>query len=243
MVAVDGRMIERLAAVSSLLVASDFDGTLSELIDDPADAMPLPKSLDALRRLAGAPGTTVAIVSGRRRSELVKRFDDRRFVLIGEHGADGGGGVLTESPALTQVRERMIEIAAVTPGAFVEHKHHSVVFHYRAAEDPEPALDNLRRLAADWVGITLIDGKKMLEITDSTTNKGKAISMLRVSLAAAHVLFIGDDITDETVFAALGPEDFTVHVGAGPTLARALLPDTAAVADFLEAVATAREHS
>lgn len=233
-------MIERLASAPSLLVASDFDGTLAELIDDPIAALPLPRSLDALRLLAGAPGTTVAIVSGRRRSELVARFDDRRFVLIGEHGADAGGGILTESAALTHVRERMIEMAAVTPGAFVEHKHHSVVFHYRMAEDPNPALENLRRLAADSVGITLIDGKKMLEVTDSTTNKGKAISLLRVSLAAAHVLFIGDDVTDETVFATLGPDDFTIHVGAGPTLARALLPDPEAVSDFLEALAAAR---
>lgn len=236
-------MIERLASAPSLLVASDFDGTLSELVDDPSSALPLPRSFAALRRLAGAPGTTVAIVSGRRRSELVERFDDRRFVLIGEHGADAGGGVLTESPALTHVRERMIELSAVTSGSFVEHKHHSVVFHYRLAEDPGPALDNLRRLAADSVGITLIDGKKMLEMTDSTTNKGKAISMLRVSLAAAHVLFIGDDVTDETVFATLGPEDFTVHVGAGPTLARAMLPDPQSVSIFLEAVAAARESA
>jgi trehalose-phosphatase len=109
------------------------------------------------------------------------------------------------------------------------------------ADDPGPALEDLRRLAVDSVGVTLIDSKRMLEITDSTTNKGKAISMLRVSLAAAHVLFIGDDVTDETVFAALGPDDFTVHVGTGPTLARALLPDPEAVSVFLEAVAAARE--
>jgi trehalose-phosphatase len=135
----------------------------------------------------------------------------------------------------------MIDLSAVTPGSLVEHKHHSVVFHYRVAVDPEPALDDLRRLAADSVGLTLIDGKKMLEITDSSTNKGKAISTLRLSLAAARVLFIGDDVTDETVFAALGPEDTTVHVGAGPTLARATLPDPQAVSDFLEELAAARE--
>lgn len=236
-------MIERLASASSLLVASDFDGTLSELVDDPAVAIPLPRSLAALRRLAGSPGTTVAVVSGRRRSELLERFDDRRFVLIGEHGADAGGGVMNESPALTHVRERMIEVSTSTPGSFVEHKHHSVVFHYRLVEDPGAALEKLRRLAADSVGITLLDGREMLEMTDSTTNKGKAISMLRVSLAAAHVLFIGDDVTDETVFATLGPEDFTVHVGAGPTLARAMLPGPEAVSVFLEAVAAARESA
>jgi trehalose 6-phosphate phosphatase len=96
-------------------------------------------------------------------------------------------------------------------------------------------------MAADSVGITLLDGKNILELTDSTTNKGKAISALRLSLAASYVLFIGDDVTDETVFSSLRPPDVTVHVGSGPTSAQLSVPDVEAVADLLEALATARE--
>ena len=91
-------MIDFLGAVPSLLVASDFDGTLSELVDDILAALPIPRAVDALKRLAGTPGTHVAIISGRRRSDLVERFDDRRFILIGEHGADAGGGMLGRVP-------------------------------------------------------------------------------------------------------------------------------------------------
>jgi trehalose 6-phosphate phosphatase len=233
--------LEFLGSVPSLLVSSDFDGTLSELIDDILAATPLPRSLAALSRLAGTPGTHVAIVSGRRRSDLVARFPDKRLILIGEHGADAGGGVQTEAPVLDAVRGRISELGAQVPGSVVEQKNHSVVFHYRTAHDYESAVEEIRRMAADSVGITLLDGKDVLELTDSTTNKGKAISALRLSLAAGYVLFIGDDVTDETVFASLHPPDVTVHVGSGPTEAQLSVPDVEAVADLLEALATARE--
>ena len=234
-------MIERLASASSLLVASDFDGTLSELIDDVLAATPLPRSVDALSRLAGTPGTHVAIVSGRRRSDLVARFPDKRLILIGEHGADAGGGTQADSPVLGGVRGRIAELGAQVPGSVVEQKNHSVVFHYRTARGHESAVDEIRQMAAESPGITLLDGKNILELTDSTTDKGKAISALRLSLAAGYVLFIGDDVTDETVFATLRPPDVTVHVGSGPTAAQLSIPDVEAVADLLEALATARE--
>jgi trehalose-phosphatase len=234
-------MLERLASVSSLLVASDFDGTLSELIDDILAATPVPRSRDALSRLAGTKGTHVAIVSGRRRSDLVARFPDNRLILIGEHGADAGGGTHTESPVLSEVRGRIAQLGAMVPGSVVEQKNHSVVFHYRTARNHEAAVEEIRRMASDSPGVTLLDGKNVLELTDSTTDKGKAISTLRLSLAASYVLFIGDDVTDETVFATLRPPDVTVHVGSGPTSAQMSVPDVEAVADLLEALATARE--
>ncbi len=236
-------MIERLASASSLLVASDFDGTLSELIDDILAATPLPRSVAALSRLAAARGTHVAIISGRRRSDLLARFPDKRLILIGEHGADAGGGTQTDSPVLTGARGRIAALGAQIPGSVVEQKNHSVVFHYRTARGFEPAVDEIRQIAAESPGITLLDSKDMLELTDSTTNKGKALSALRLSLAAAYVLFIGDDVTDETVFATLRPPDVTVHVGSGPTAAQVSVPDVEAVADLLEALATAREGS
>ncbi len=234
-------MIDFLGAVPSLLVASDFDGTLSHLVDDILAAVPIPRAVDALKRLAGTEGTHVAILSGRRRSDLVERFDDRRFILIGEHGADAGGGMLAESPALTAVRGRFAELGQEVPGSVVEQKNHSVVFHYRTATDPNAAVDEIRQIAAESVGLTLLDGKDILELTDSTTDKGKALSALRVSLAASYVLFIGDDVTDETVFSTLRPPDVTVHVGTGPTLASSMVPDPEAVADLLEVLASARE--
>lgn len=47
------------------------------------------------------------------------------------------------------------------------------------------------------------------------------------------VLAAGDDETDETVFAALPPDAYTVKVGRGKTLAKYYLPNYRAVREVL----------
>jgi trehalose-6-phosphatase len=53
------------------------------------------------------------------------------------------------------------------------------------------------------------------------------------------VAFVGDDRTDEEVFAALGPTDLGVRVGPGDTAASHRLADPQAVLAFLRSL-TAR---
>lgn len=69
MTAADGEQlraaIARVAASDPLLVALDFDGTLSPLVDDPMDARMLPAARTAVDALLAAPATIVALVSGR----------------------------------------------------------------------------------------------------------------------------------------------------------------------------------
>ena len=45
-------------------VFTDFDGTLAPIVDDPAEARPLPGVVDALAALAGRDGRVV-VISGR----------------------------------------------------------------------------------------------------------------------------------------------------------------------------------
>ena len=129
-------MMEELAATKRLLVASDFDGTLAEIIEDPALATPLARSKAALEALAAIEGTTVAVISGRRRA--VERFEDPRFILIGERGADHGDGTGPESPVLAAARQLVDALARATAGSRVEHKTRSVGFHYRLVTHPMP---------------------------------------------------------------------------------------------------------
>ena len=53
--------IEAAARSPVLLVATDYDGTLAPILEDPAEAKPLRESLVALRALAALPGTYAAI--------------------------------------------------------------------------------------------------------------------------------------------------------------------------------------
>ena len=52
-------------------IFSDFDGTLAEIVPEPADARPLPGAKELLGKLARAL-EVVAVVSGRSAGQLVK---------------------------------------------------------------------------------------------------------------------------------------------------------------------------
>ncbi|MBF6841901.1 trehalose-phosphatase, partial [Acinetobacter baumannii] len=80
-----------VATAETLLVVSDFDGTLAGIVPDPS-AVPVHRGgLGALARLAGLPGTTVAILSGRGREDLRRVCPLRApVVLAGSHGAESG---------------------------------------------------------------------------------------------------------------------------------------------------------
>ncbi|MGB5760250.1 MAG: trehalose-phosphatase, partial [Acidimicrobiales bacterium] len=80
-----------LAGVDRLLVATDFDGVLAPIVDDPAAVAAIPEAMAALRTLAALPGTSVAVVSGRGYellATLVAPAD--RFTLVGSHGVELG---------------------------------------------------------------------------------------------------------------------------------------------------------
>lgn len=233
-------MIERLATVPRLLVACDFDGTLAPIVDDSHTARAIPESLEALRDLAHLPDTTVAVISGRTHRELHERFGTDGFVLIGEHGADRGEPSPEESPALRQAR-RLVESAVDrTPGATVEHKGRSVAFHHRRAADGAEAVADLRSRASGIDGLSMMEGKAVLELSVSHETKGTALGTLREALAVDAVVFIGDDVTDETVFEALGETDLGVKVGDAPTAARMRVTDPDEVADILHRLAALR---
>ncbi|CAN5884620.1 hypothetical protein BH23ACT5_BH23ACT5_13190 [soil metagenome] len=232
--------VTTVASASTLLVVCDFDGVLAPLVAHPDDAAATGASMTALRRLAALPNTIVAIVSGRRRSDLIDRFADDDFILIGEHGSDLGAEAPVDRPSMILARELVDSVVARTPGARAEHKARSVAFHYRQAESPQEALATLRGAGDHLDGVTMMEGKKVLELTTSSETKGRAVARLRSELGASAVLFIGDDVTDETVFESLGAGDLGVKVGEGPTAAVARVDDPGDVAEFLESLASAR---
>lgn len=233
-------MIERVASAHHLLVACDFDGTLAPIVDDPDTAAALPDAIDALRRLARLPNTTVAVVSGRAHRELEERFGDESFVLIGEHGADRGDVSPDDPPALAEARRLAASMVDETPGSRIEHKGRSVVFHHRNAPEGAEAAERLRERAAEIEGLHLMEGKAVLEMSVSDEDKGTALTALRDDLGADAVFFIGDDVTDEKVFATLGDSDLGVKVGADPTAAHARVADPKAVADMLDSLGSLR---
>jgi trehalose 6-phosphate phosphatase len=221
-----------------LLVALDYDGTLAEICSVPSEAHPLPGATDQLGRLARRPSTAVAVISGRPLADL-ERFlgPPEGVVLVGEHGAVWAGRPVTRPPGFDRVREALEAVAAETPGAWIEVKATSMVFHTRQVADDQAAtaaaLATLAGLDHDLFHL----GKRVIDVGFVRTSKGEALETLIEQYTPDVVVFVGDDTTDETAFAVLRPGDIGVKVGEGPTAARFRIGGPAEVLGVLGRIA------
>lgn len=256
------RAVEAVAASRPLLIGLDFDGVLAPIVARPGDARALPGTLDAVSRLAQVPDVTVVLVSGRARDDLLALTGldpDGEVLVIGSHGAERprwprgagevtrGGGAADDGPGLDEAaRQRLAEVqarlealAAEHPGAHVEHKPAAAVLHTRqlvGGESERVAAQALASLA-EVPGVHVTRGKEVVEASVVETSKGAALGWLRDQVGARAVLYLGDDVTDETVFGSLRDGDLGVKVGDGETAAAQRLADPEAVRDLLHHLA------
>ena len=95
--------LSQIAETQRLLVATDFDGCLAPIVDDPATARPLPESMEALQAMTVTPGTVVAVVSGRALADLEMLLGPAdRIHLVGSHGAETSAEDREETPLLAR---------------------------------------------------------------------------------------------------------------------------------------------
>ena len=225
--------VSTLAATERLLVALDFDGTLSPLVDAPMDARMLPAARAALEALTATPATTVALVSGRSLADLrviAEHRDDSPILLAGSHGAEhwvpggepGDGPSVAERAERDRLRAAAEDLIAGIPGAWIEPKEFGFAVHSRtvAAADRAAVNDRVDALMVDeaptWRRRT---GHRIVEYAFRDVGKDAAVAWLRARTGATAVLFAGDDVTDEDALASLDAGDVGVRVGAGDTAA------------------------
>lgn len=251
--------VESATPAAPILIASDFDGVLAPLVDDPAQSRPLPQASAALAHLARiGPRAAVALVSGRDLATLVDLSDPPAGTqLIGSHGAElgeieagpgpGHAPNLKHTPLLltpdqrdrlTALASGLEQIAEPVEGAWVEHKPAAAVLHTRLSP-PEQASEAISEAHAlgETLGVRGLSGKNVIEFALINTTKGIALTELRARLGAGRVFYMGDDVTDEHAFEALSPRDLTVRVGPGETHARFRVENPQAAARLLEELA------
>jgi len=220
-----------------LLVASDYDGVLARLVDDPSAAVPEAGVAEALARLAAVDGVTVALVSGRGVADLQATSGlSGPFRWVGSHGEEFDGPLSGElAERRDALAERLRPLVEGVPGARLEVKPASVAVHVRQVQDRDAAsalLDDART-AVDS-SLTLKPGKDVLEVAVTDADKGTALRRLVTEQGAAGAMYLGDDVTDEDGFRALAPDGLTVKVGEGATDARYRVADTTGVLALLE---------
>ncbi|OBK79052.1 trehalose-phosphatase [Mycobacterium sp. 1274761.0] len=238
------RALDGVAEVPQLLIACDFDGTLAPIVNNPADARPLPAAAQALTALADLPATHVALISGRALAVLRELSSMPQAVhLVGSHGAefDTGFTHAVDDALLARITNELNSVAANRPGVTVETKPASVALHVRnaAAEDGDAALREARAAAQSW-DVQLTEGKAVLEFAVVSTDKGEAVDILRDQYGASAVVFLGDDVTDEKAFRRLRAADVGIKVGAGDSLAEYRVESPDDVADALDYLLRAR---
>jgi trehalose 6-phosphate phosphatase len=223
----------------------DLDGTLASFQIDPASVGPDARRSAILRRLDAWLDGRLAIVSGRRISDIDRILGAQVLAVAGGHGLErrtADGRIQSEAPhiAVRRTHEALLSIAADHPGLLVEMKGLSVALHYRAR--PELA-ERLAPIAAELclsTGLVLQAGDKVLELRTPGADKGDAVwaFMAETPFAGARPVYLGDDLTDESAFRAVRAlGGFGVLVGAPrPTAARYRLASVDAVLDWLDSL-------
>jgi trehalose 6-phosphate synthase/phosphatase len=226
----------RLRAAERLLLLLDYDGTLVPFARAPDLAAPDHELLELLVALAGKPGASVHVVSGRRRDTLERWLGDLPIGLHAEHGywsrmGRGQPWVPRDRASVTWmpvVRQLLDEATAATPGTLVETKTVSLAWHWRMAE-PELGAERAEQLwrglerATSGEPVSLLRGEKVIEVRPQGVDKG---DVARRILAAWHdggpptIVAMGDDATDDDLFRALPPGATTISVGFRPSSAR-----------------------
>ncbi|AYD03486.1 trehalose-6-phosphate phosphatase [Neorhizobium sp. NCHU2750] len=207
----------------------DIDGTLIDLAPTP-DGIVVPAELPSdLDRLANRFSGALALVTGRALSYADRLFEPYRFPIAGLHGAerrlaDGTIDRVSVTPQFEALKMRIAEEASRWDGVLIEDKGAAVGAHYRQAPERQADLEALMERAAADAGdaFTLQRGKMVIELRPARASKGEALRAYLATppFAGRLPVAIGDDLTDEAMFAATNAlGGLSVRIGG------AILPD------------------
>ena len=202
------------------LYAFDFDGTLAKIVREHHAARlsrPIRFWLEKLAKRA-----PTAIISGRSVEDLRSRVGTAVPHLIGNHGSEGPH---TRQEDIQQVRETSSGWLGLITGRFqdeltrsgvvVENKSYSLSFHYRTVDQRDEARALISRIIAELSPPPrIVLGKSVVNVMPPTaSHKGTALLEYMRRLDCSTALYVGDDETDEDVFALRDHRILTVRVG------------------------------
>lgn len=226
------------------LIILDYDGTLSPFYKDPMGAYPTTELLTLLSDLAADNHNDIIISSGRDRVTLDKWLGKLPIGMAAEHGAffkeDGiWHNNLKEIEWDDEIIHIVEQTVKRTPKSKMEIKKTALVWHYRAV-DAWLAELRVNQLIKNLIGpcsrlnLQIMRGNKIIEIKSSDFNKGTEALRLMNKDKYDFIMAVGDDTTDEDMFAVLPQNAITIKVGKFSDAARYNLPAQSMVIDFLK---------
>ena len=258
----DGLQALELTTERQPAVFYDFDGTLSEIVEDPDSARLVDGAADALTSLSAA--CPVAILSGRDLADVRERIGLPGLWYAGSHGFEltGPDGTHHQNPeaaasipVLAGAAADLADQLGHIPGVVVEHKRFGVAVHYRnAARDRVGEVAAAVRTAGQRTALRVTTGREVIELRPNIDwDKGKTLrwvlDYIRDNEGAGPLLpiYLGDDITDEDAFDAVDDDGIAILVrhsddGDRATAARYALDDPDRVREFTERLARRLAH-
>ena len=195
-------------------VLLDIDGTLLDFAPTPREVWVPPGLAKTLHRLLQRTNGALALVSGRSLNDIDLIFAPDTFPAVGGHGAEmrldpDSEAVAAHAPPMDkELKRRLAAIARLSPGILLEDKGYSLALHYRLAPHAEKAIyEAVSLIRADLPSapIEVLPGKSVCEIKHSGFTKASGVLelMTHEPFKGRRPFFIGDDVTDETVFAIM----------------------------------------
>jgi trehalose 6-phosphate phosphatase len=200
--------------LGEVAILLDIDGTLLELMPTPREVWVPPGLSNTLNRLLARTSGALALVSGRSLNDIDLIFAPDEYPVIGGHGAemrvsaDSEAVATHAAPMDKELKRRLAAIAKLSPGILLEDKGYSLALHYRLAPHAEKAIYaavSLIRADLPDAPIEVLPGKCVCEIKHYGFNKASGVRQLMTHepFKGRRPLFIGDDVTDESVFAIM----------------------------------------
>ncbi len=210
----------QLKDASDILLLTDYDGTLTPIVERPELANLSEETRRLLEALARQPKFTVAIISGRALADLKNRVKIGGVVYAGNHGLEiEGPGIsfvspLAEAsrPILRTIHYVLTRALGAIRGVLVEDKGLGLSVHYRQVAESETG--EVKGILEHVVGgarasgkIRIATGKKVYEVRPAVDwDKGKAVKLLMKKYGKGGrrsgllPIYLGDDLADEGAF-------------------------------------------
>lgn len=237
---------------NSIIILSDFDGTLSPIYNLPEKAHLPIKTKEVLLSLCRKKNVHFGIISGRQIEDLESKIGLNNIIYGGIHGLEG---FINNEPyyfpvkkeyleALVEVKEKLQRLVEVFPGSFIEEKKAVYSIHYRNID--KKLVSSFEHVFKSTVApyqedslIKIIAGKKVYDILpDVAWEKGSFAELIIGTVSKADkepppTIFIGDDASDEDAFKKLS-DGICIRVGKSEhSSAKFFLKNTREVFKFL----------
>lgn len=239
------KVVDRFRKTSGKIFFLDYDGTLTPYHSNPEKALPDSELYEILNELI-ANNVEIVIISGRDRFFLEKHFGHLPISLVAEHGVwtrkKKSGWKISQNldkSWMESIRPIIENFVDRTPGAFLEEKEYSLVWHYRKAATGfgEIRANELNSVLTGLLAnsnIAVMQGNKVLEVKNGNIDKGNAANQF-LNKPYDFIFAIGDDWTDEYLFKQIPDTSVSVKVGTGDTAAKFYVENQSKVKDLLKA--------